>query len=448
MEDFPQWGQGVRREYPPLRGETQADVAIVGGGLTGVSCAAMLSALGVKVVLLEARRLGMGATWCCTGKVTAQVSGVYQTIAQQAGLAAAANYAWLLRESVLGVKELCGRLGVPVQEQSMYVFAETMDDLPALHALGRLEARLGLPVHQAMDAGGCPFPVELSLAMERQLLLSPLAYLLALAEFAREQGCCIYEHTPVRGVNGRRLTTGQGSVQAEKIILATGCPGGCTALPLLAGMQQQAWQTVTLMGQPPLLNCHLSVQPDEMSLRPILGGALISWNMGRVGSCQQNRSLLLQRTLGALLPDMRVTERSIRQEVCSSDGLPLIGPMHPGQSHLLMATGYNGWGITGSYLAAKVLAGYIVGRPMPHARLFRPDRPMPRGREGLRMATAYLEGISRRRAPVCPHMGGKLRYDAENRCWVCPCHGSTFTTMGEMLNAPAMADAEVSAKQR
>lgn len=448
MEDFPQWEQGIRRDFPPLRGETKADVAIVGGGLTGVCCGAMLSALGAKVVLLEARRLGMGATWCCTGKVTAQVSSMYQTIAQQAGMAAAAHYAWLLREAVLGVKELCARLGVPAQEQSVYVFAETTDDLPALHALNKLEARLGLPIHQAPDAGSCPFPVELSLGMERQLLLSPLAYLLALADFAQEQGCCIFEHTPVRRVDERRLSTGQGSVRAESIIMATGCPGGCTALPLLAAMQQRACQTVTLVGQPPMLNSHLSVQPDEMSLRPISGGALLSWDMGRVGSRQQNRALLLQRTMRALLPDMQVTEQHMRQEVFSSDGLPLIGPMNPGQSHLLMATGYGGWGVTGSYLAAKMLTGYILGRPVPHARLFRPDRPMARGHEGMQMAAAYLGGLTRKSAPVCPHMGGKLRYDVDHRRWVCPCHGSTFTTLGEVLNAPALTDAKVSAKQR
>lgn len=449
MEDFPQWEQGIRREHPSLRGETRVDTAIVGGGLTGVSCAAMLSAMGVRVTLLEAHRLGTGATWCCTGKVTSQVSGVYQSIAQYGGISAAANYAWLLRESVLGIKELCTRLKVPVQEQSVYVFAETLDDLPALHALSRLEARLGLPVHQAPDAGGCPFPVELSLGMERQLLLSPLAYLLALADFAQEQGCMIYEHTPVRQVEERRVVTDQGSVWAENIILATGSPGGCTALPLLASMQQRACQTVTLMGQPPLLNSHLSVQPDELTLRPIHGGALLAWDMSRAGSRRQHeRKVLLERTMRALLPDMRITESAVRQDVWSSDGLPLIGPMHPGQSHLLMATGYSGWGMTGSYLAAKVLTGYIVGRPMPHARLFRPDRPAPKLAEGLRMAGAYLTGLGRWGAPTCPHMGGKLRYDEETQRWVCPCHGSAFTALGENLCGPAIRSAAVSTKQR
>lgn len=449
MEDFPQWEQGIRREYPSLRGETRADVAIVGGGLTGMSCAAMLSAMGVKAVLLEAHRLGTGASWCCTGKVTCQLGGVYQTIAQHAGLSAAANYAWLLRETVLGVKELCTRLGVPVQEHSVYVFAETLDDLPALHMLNRLEARLGLPVHQAPDAGGCPFPVELSLGVERQLLLSPLTYLLALADFAQGQGCTIYEHSPVREIQGRQVVAGQGSVRAGSIILATGSPAGCTALPLLATMQQRACQTVTLLGQPPVLNSHLSVQPDEMTLRPIHGGALLAWDMGRAGGGKhRDRQTVLERTIKALLPDMRVVECAIRQDVWSSDGLPLIGPMHPGQSHLLMATGYSGWGMAGSYLAAKVLTGYITGRPVPHARLFRPDRPAPKLAEGLHMAGAYLTGLGRWGAPTCPHLGGKLHYDAETQRWVCPCHGSAFTVLGENLCGPAMRSAEVSAKQR
>ena len=61
---------------------------------------------------------------------------------------------------------------------------------------------------------------------------------------------------------------------------------------------------------------------------------------------------------------------------------------------------------------------------------------------------AYAGGIPRLGAPVCPHMGGKLRYDPESQRWECPCHGSTFTTLGQNLDGPAMQDAQVSARQR
>lgn len=437
----------MRQQYPELRGDVTADVAIVGGGLTGVSCAAMLSAMGAKVVLAEAWQLGHGATRCCAGIATSQLAGGYRTIAQQAGQSAAAQYGWLLRESILGIKELCNRLDVPVRQESVYVFAETVDDLPALHTLGALEARLGLPVFHGPDAGGCPFPVELSLGMERQLWVPALDYLRSLADFASAQGCRIYERTPVRAISGRRLTAEGGSIRASAIILATGVPAGCTSLPRLAALQQRYRQCVLLQGQPPLMNCHLSVHPQELSLCPVPGGGLLSWDLGPVGSRQQDsRALLLSRTLSALLPDMQATEIHTRQEVFSGDGLPLIGPIHPGQSHLMMATGYSGWGMLGSFLAARVLTGYITGRPAPSAQLFRPDRPMPNA--SRRMISVSLGKLSHRRAPVCPHMGGKLRYDLQTRRWVCPCHGSAFNTMGEMLCSPAMTNAEVSARQR
>ncbi|MBE5803354.1 MAG: FAD-dependent oxidoreductase [Clostridiales bacterium] len=449
MEDFPLWEQGIRPEFPQLKGAVQADVAIVGGGLTGATCAAMLAAAGAKVVLLEARRLGRGASWNCTGKVTSQLVGIYQTIAEKAGMDAAGAYARLMREAVTGVRELCARLNVPTQEQSVYVFAETIDDLPALNKLHRLESRLGLPVTEATDAGGCPFPVELSLVMHKQLLLAPLPYLLSLVASAEKNGGVIYEHSPVRAVEGRRVLTENGAVKAETILLATGSPAGCTSLPRLAMLQQRTCQTVVLEGGPPLLASHLSVQPDELTLRPTHTGALLAWDLGRTGTREHpGRQLILQRTLRALLPDMRVIESYIRQDVWSGDGLPLIGPVKPKHSHILMATGYSGWGVCNSYLAAKILTAQLSGRPLADAGLFRPDRASPKLMEGMRIAGAYLGGAGRIGAPTCTHMLGKLRFDPESQRWECPCHGSTFTALGETLDGPAIHDAQVSARQR
>lgn len=449
MADFPLWEEGEAARYPALHGALQADVAIVGGGLTGAVCAAMLSALGLKTVLLEARRLGRGASWNCTGKVTSQLVGQYETIASKCGMQAAATFARLAREAVVGVRDLCSRLKLPTQENSVYTFAETTDDLPALQRLHKLETRLGLPVRTARDAGSCPFPVELSLEMDRQLLLAPLPYLHRLVAFAQEQGCLIFEESPVRVINGRTLTVPGGTVEAESIILATGSPAGCTSLPRLCMLQQRTCQALTLEGGAPIIHSQLSVQPDEMTLRPTATGALLAWDLGRTGSREhEKRQRILQRTLHALLPDMRVTDSHIRQDVWSGDGLPVIGPIRANESHVLMATGYSGWGVIGSYLAGRILAGHITGRPMKAAELFLPSRSAPRLGEGLRIAGAYSGGLLRPGSPTCPHMGGKLRYNADTGRWECPCHGSTFTTLGGTLDAPAIRDAEVSARQR
>ena len=454
--DFPTWEPGIRRNYPTLRGERQADVLIVGGGLTGDTCAALLTMQGARVVLLEAQRLGMGDSFACTGKVTSQLAGVYTTVAKTVGMDAASAYARLMREAVLGVRALCDSFHLPCQprEQDVYVFAETEDDLSDLQALSDLEAKLGIPAAPAPDAGGCPFPAELSLRTPHQLTLSPLPYLLGLIEAAEAQGCEVYEQSPVRAIDGRRATTPGGSVEAAWIVLATGSPIGCTSLPRLAMMQQHACTSVVLQGGAPLHASHLSVQPDEMTLRPIPGGALLAWDMGRAGTRQhETRNTILERTLKALLPEYRVQERILRQDVWSGDGLPLIGSIRPEASHLLMAAGYSGWGIANAYLAARIITGQIMGRPLPEASLFRPDRRYPGHagvmlREGTNVAGGYLSSLLRPGAPICTHMSGRLRYNLDSGRWECPCHGSAFTVMGETLTGPAMEIAKVSAHQR
>ncbi|MGQ3280437.1 MAG: FAD-dependent oxidoreductase, partial [Shinella sp.] len=53
---------GDRPEYAPLDGSVEADVAIVGGGFTGLQAAYNLAQKGVRVVLIEAHRFGDGAS--------------------------------------------------------------------------------------------------------------------------------------------------------------------------------------------------------------------------------------------------------------------------------------------------------------------------------------------------------------------------------------------------
>ena len=223
MAEFPSWQQGIRESHPPLRGTLRADAAIVGGGLTGVTTALMLQAQGVKTVLLEARRLGQGATFGCGGLVTCQAFHAYQTAARAVGPDAACTLSQLLREAVQGVVQLAERPGMAcsLTPASVYAYAETMDDLPALENLLALEGKLGLAVSEAPDAGGCPFPVELSAVMPHQAMLAPLPYLLGLARDAAALGCRIFEGTPVLDMHGCRLKTPGGAVIADRILRCT-----------------------------------------------------------------------------------------------------------------------------------------------------------------------------------------------------------------------------------
>src|SRR5690606_18847739 len=61
--------------YPRLQGEVNVDVAIIGGGFTGVASAVELAERGLKVAIVEAKKIGWGATGRNGGQVTGSLSG-------------------------------------------------------------------------------------------------------------------------------------------------------------------------------------------------------------------------------------------------------------------------------------------------------------------------------------------------------------------------------------
>jgi nitrite reductase/ring-hydroxylating ferredoxin subunit len=170
------------------------------------------------------------------------------------------------------------------------------------------------------------------------------------------------------------------------------------------------------------------------------------------------------------------THRWSAQDPIPYDHLPLIGAYTPVSSRLLVATGFMKWGLSGGTLAGMVLADRLAGRENPWAPRFDPnrlslrsaprfaqlnakagahfigDRALPaRGglpqagearvvRDGLGKKGVYrdeagtLHAVSLR----CTHLGCLVRFNAAERSWDCPCHGSRFDIDGSVLEGPAV----------
>src|SRR5687768_18619496 len=72
----------ARPEYPTLEGNIEVDVAIIGGGITGITAALQLTNAGKRVAILEARRVGGGTTGWSTGNLYIPVGPYYQNISK------------------------------------------------------------------------------------------------------------------------------------------------------------------------------------------------------------------------------------------------------------------------------------------------------------------------------------------------------------------------------
>jgi len=88
------------RTYPRLEGEQRVDVAIIGGGFTGVAMAVELAEKGKKVAIVEENRIGWGATGRNGGQVTGSLSGdkaILKQLKPKMGEKAAEEFLWFLR---------------------------------------------------------------------------------------------------------------------------------------------------------------------------------------------------------------------------------------------------------------------------------------------------------------------------------------------------------------
>src|SRR5947209_1085600 len=111
--------------YPSLSGSVDADVAVIGGGIAGLTAALMLKRGGARVAVLEAARVGTGVTGCTTAKVSALQATLYSTIANRHGDGAAAVYAQASLAGVEGVAGIAAEEGIEceLERRAAYTYA-------------------------------------------------------------------------------------------------------------------------------------------------------------------------------------------------------------------------------------------------------------------------------------------------------------------------------------
>lgn len=220
-----------RPPAPSLTGEARADVAVVGGGITGLSTALALAERGRSVILAEAASVGWGASGRNNGQVIPTMTG-----AEPDGMAArfgetGERFAQLVADSASFVFDLIRRHGIDCEAVQNGWFQ------PA-HSPGRV--RLSAARVEAWARRGAP--VRLLDAAETAALvgskdwyggmlnasgghLNPLAYVRGLAKAAEAAGVRIFEGTPVGGIErvgeGWRLTTAEGEIRADRVLLAS-----------------------------------------------------------------------------------------------------------------------------------------------------------------------------------------------------------------------------------
>ncbi|HEX3336986.1 MAG TPA: FAD-dependent oxidoreductase [Jatrophihabitans sp.] len=472
--------------YPQLTGDIEVDVAVIGGGIAGLTAARELHRDGARVAVLEAARVGSGVTGCTTAKVSALQSTIYTTIRNRHGNATAASYA---EASVAGVEQLATivaqeSIECALERRPAFTYAAEESDRSEVQREAGAAAQAGLAV-QLVDAADLPFPVHGAVRLDEQLQLHPVRYVQGLAAAIDGNGSYIFEQSRALGVDeGQpcRVRTADGEVRAEHVVVATHYPFLDRGLYFARFTAQRSYCiAVRLKAGAPPQGMSISAGRPTHSIRSD-GDLLIVGGEGHsagAGEATPERFARLEEFARTHWDVASVTHRWSAQDPVHYDHLPVIGPYRPGSSRLWVASGFMKWGLATSTFAGQVLADGIAGRHNPWAGTFSPNRLSPRslhevaqlgtrfavdmvgdrirplgaraahdipagearvlpdglGRKGVfRDDDGALHAVSVR----CTHLGCLLRFNSAERSWDCPCHGSRFDVDGGVLEGPAV----------
>jgi gamma-glutamylputrescine oxidase len=231
-------------DHPQLQGAERADVCVIGGGFTGLSAALNLAEQGFDVVLLEAERIGWGASGRNGGLIGSGQRKDALELEKEFGYERSREFWAFAEDAKADIRERVARHDIDcdlqygqiegVHKKSYLGFAAEYAaaladryDYPHARALGREEVRDMVATDNFLEG----------LHDTQAMSIHPLNYALGLARAAREAGVRIYENSRVTGYtrsDPAAVSTASGHVDASFIVL--GCNGYLGKLePRVAG---------------------------------------------------------------------------------------------------------------------------------------------------------------------------------------------------------------------
>jgi glycine/D-amino acid oxidase-like deaminating enzyme/nitrite reductase/ring-hydroxylating ferredoxin subunit len=474
--------------------QTIYDVAIIGGGITGVSTAYQLQTAGKKCILIEANNLCFGTTGGTTAHLNTLLDVPYTRIIKNFGKENAELVAKAAAEAIDLIKRNIEQNGIDCEfeDACAYLFSQTHEQTEELDEIDEACQEVGLDVSYNL-ALPVNINFEKTIEVRGQGKFHPVKYVYGLAGAFEKAGGVILQQTRVTGIEdteGITIETANGNFRAANLIYATHIPPGVNLLQ----MRCEPWRSYAMSfttkdKQYPRDLIYDMYDPYHYIRSQKINGKeylIVGGEDHKTGTLENTEASFL-RLESYIRKHFEVDEILFKwssQYFEPGDGLPYIGhlPGHPG--NIFVATGYGGNGMTYSSVAAFLLKQMIVEEESPYIKLFDPNRVKPiagfttflkqnvdafknfvgkwfdkeKLEEFAEMApgearvTKYSgeklalykdeQGELHAISPVCTHLKCSVAWNNTEQSWDCPCHGSRFSYDGKVLTGPAAHDLE------
>lgn len=483
----------------PLGADAQCDVCVVGAGMAGMSVAYQLAKEGKRVIVLDDGPIGGGETSRTTAHLASYqddgVSELAKTFGEDGARLAVRSHAAAVDE----IERVAREEGIDCAFARVDAWLFLAADTNGQYLADELEAsrRAGLEVTKEPRVDGLAFDTGPALRFRGQAQFDPARYLDGLARAIEARGGRIHTGTHASEIaDGTPCTVKVAAghtVTATDVVVCTNTPVNdwvtmhtkqapyrtyVVGFSIPAGAVPAAlyWDTADPYHYVRLQHGARAGETDVL----IVGGE--DHKTGQADDMEERFRCLEEWTRHRFPQVDDVAYRWSGQVMEPTDHMGFIG-RNPGNAHVYIATGDSGQGMTHGTIAGLLVRDLVLGLGSEWEALYSPSRlPVERAsvvaefakenlnvaaqyadwltpgevesvariapgegavvRDGLRKLAAYRadDGQLHVRSAVCPHLQCIVDWNATEKSWDCPCHGSRFDATGRVLNGPANTD--------
>ena len=478
------------KKYKILHENIETSYLVVGGGITGLTTAFLLAKENLNVTLVDADRIGYGATGRSTGKITTQHNS-YAKIERKYGLNKAKQYYEANNKALKFIESIIDEYNIDCDFEKVPAFTYTSDENYIEELREEYEAciRIGIHCDYYDNIEGLPIEVKGAISFPNQGQFNPKKYINALGEICKKLGVNIYEKTAVTDLeedDKYKVKTASGNIITTKnLIIASHVPWHDGGLKLYFGREEanKSYLIASDLNVNLPKGMFLSIDNTSRTFKIYNDGVkkvlIIGGYDFKVGKEDVSYSIYdeIEDFAKNNFNSSKTYTKWMTQDYMSFDDIPYIGNINSKDKGIYVATGFCKWGNTNGTIAGIIIKDLIINNKSEFKELFNPTRSgsylnLKFISKNLEVAYDYIKGkldLGDDNIPIekgeggivnidgkkygafrnydgklhivditCTHLGCELRFNKEEHTWDCPCHGSRFNYDGNILVGPAL----------
>ena len=498
MEKSLWMAESTETNYPRLNTNEKTDICIIGGGIAGAVTAYLLTKQGKKVIVVERNKIGAGVTANSTAKLTSQHGLFYKYLADNYGINVAKKYLESNEEGIKLAEKIINdeNIECDYEKKDAYVFATSESELDKIKQEINVIKQIGFNAEFVKDID---IPVEKCLGamkFNNQAQFDSRKYTIELMNRVEKMGGKIYENSKVINIAQKDksyiISTEKNTIECNKVIICTHYPiKNFPGMYFVKMYQDKSYVIAVEIGNinkdlisgmyiksdNPAISFRTAKYKDQRLLIVAGNGHKTGKPNGKIESSYQN----LENYIKKYYPEAKVLFKWSTEDCISLDKIPYIGEFSKLLPNIYVETGFKKWGMSTSHVAAKIICDKIMGNKNDYADIYNSTRLMPiknRNELGniIKESTKSLivnkikptkvtidnikpgdgeiveidgkkVGIYKKEdgkifkvKPVCKHLGCMLTWNNLEKTWDCPCHGSRYDYMGNIITEPTVKE--------